>query len=134
MSQNYAGGTIGSYTNGTVVIVFPRVIAENKTQSQGNSAANNFTGNEYTGQGSVLLPLYTDWRLPTRDETDAICSNIRNDISTQFPSSSNSSLLWTSTNCGGICYRAFAFGTGTCSSGGVPSSSTYDVVVVRVSQ
>lgn len=119
--KTFAGGKIGSLTTTGTTGKGNCLILYIDMEYSGNQSASNTAANNLETSG------YSDWRLLTEAEATTVCAT-QGAVPNLFPFA----YFWTSTGCGGICYRAFYFSNSSCGNGGEPSSNNHHLVAVRV--
>ncbi|NOS93364.1 MAG: hypothetical protein HOP30_15705 [Cyclobacteriaceae bacterium] len=118
--KTFAGGKIGSLTT-TGTSMGNCLILYFDQEYSGNQSASNTAANDLVSNG------YSDWRLLTESEAITVCAT-QGAVPNLFPFA----YFWTSSSCGGICYKAYYFSNSSCGSGGEPSSNNHQLVAVRV--
>jgi len=119
--KTFAGGKIGSLTTTGTTGKGNCLILYIDMDYSGNQSASNTAANNLEAGG------YSDWRLLTEAEAITVCATL-GAVPNLFPFA----YFWTSTGCGGICYKAYYFSNSACGSGGEPSSNLNDLVAGRV--
>ncbi|MBI3219780.1 MAG: hypothetical protein HYZ44_09730 [Bacteroidetes bacterium] len=119
--KTFAGGKIGSLTTTGTVGRGNCLILYFDQEYSGNQSASNTAANDLVSNG------YSDWRLLTESEAITVCAT-QGAVPNLFPFA----YFWTSSGCGGICYKAYYFSNSSCGSGGEPSSNNHQLVAVRV--
>lgn len=121
--KTFAGGKIGSLTTtGTtgkgncLILYFEEEVKTYQSQGASDTKANDLVANGYS-----------DWRLLTEAEATTVCAT-QAAVPNLFPLA----YFWTSTNCGGICFRAYYFSNSGCGNGGEPASNKHEFVAVRL--
>jgi hypothetical protein len=119
--KTFAGGKIGSLTTTGTTSKGNCLILYIDMEYSGNQSASNTAANNLEANG------YSDWRLLTESEAITVCAT-QGAVPNLFPFA----YFWTSTGCGGICYKAYYFSNSSCGSGGEPSSNNHHLVAGRV--
>ncbi|MFN8888797.1 MAG: hypothetical protein ACK5WF_15150, partial [Cyclobacteriaceae bacterium] len=119
--KTFAGGKIGSLTTTGTTGKGNCLILYIDMEYSGNQSASNTVANNLETGG------YSDWRLLTESEAITVCAT-QGAVPNLFPFA----YFWTSTGCGGICYKAYYFSNSSCGSGGEPSSNGHHLVAGRV--